>query len=68
MQRVFNVGDLVVDRHYHCMLIIEKNYVWVYYEVYREEIGIIIQSQATHEEFNRLINIDVYKYYPVVKQ
>jgi hypothetical protein len=68
MKHVFNVGDLLVDRYYHCMLITEKNYVWVHYEVYREETGTIIKSQATHEEFNRLINTGYYKYYPVVKQ
>ena len=68
MKHVFNVGDLVVDRYYHRMLITGKNDVWIHYEVYREETATKIQSQATHEELNRLINIDVYKYYPVVKQ
>jgi len=68
MKHVFNIGDLVVDRYYHRLLITGKNNVWIHYEVYREETATKIQSQATHEEFNRLINIGVYKYYPVVKQ
>ncbi len=68
MKHVFNVGDLLVDRYYHHILITEKNDAWVHYEVYKKETATKIQSQATHEEFNRLINTGFYKYYPVVKQ
>ena len=68
MLNVFNVGDLLVDRFYHRLLITEKNNMWLHYEVYREESATIIKSHSTHEEFNRLINTGVYKHYPVVKQ
>lgn len=68
MLNIFNVGDLLVDKFYHRLLITEKNDMWLYYEVYGEESSTIIKSYSTYEEFNRSINTGVYKHYPVVKQ